>query len=55
MTTIATGFMERIGFAEQPWLTYRHVDAAHPHMHIVTTNIQPDAAVSKTIFAALLI
>ena len=44
MTTIATGFMERIGFAEQPWLTYRHVDAAHPHMHIVTTNIQPDGS-----------
>ena len=44
MTGIATAFMERIGFGEQPWLVYRHVDAGHPHMHIVTTNIRPDGS-----------
>jgi len=44
MTEIATAFMERIGFAEQPWLTYRHLDAGHPHMHIVSTNIRPDGS-----------
>jgi hypothetical protein len=31
--------MERIGFADQSFLVYRHDDAAHLHLHIVTTNI----------------
>ncbi|PRY03352.1 relaxase/mobilization nuclease-like protein [Pontibacter ummariensis] len=38
---IATDYMERVGFGGQPYLVYRHFDAAHPHLHIVTTNIQP--------------
>ncbi|MCC9137534.1 relaxase/mobilization nuclease domain-containing protein [Pontibacter silvestris] len=37
---IATDYMDRIGFGGQPYLVYRHLDAAHPHLHIVTTNIQ---------------
>jgi len=37
---IATAYMSRIGFGEQPYLVYRHMDAAHPHVHIVTTNIK---------------
>jgi hypothetical protein len=36
---IAAQYMERIGFGDQPFLVYRHDDAAHLHMHIVTTNI----------------
>lgn len=36
--------MEKIGFGEQPYLVYRHDDAAHPHIHIVTTNIQTDGS-----------
>src|SRR5690606_24486894 len=28
-----------IGFGEQPYLLYQHFDAAHPHVHVVTTNI----------------
>lgn len=39
---IATDYMARIGFAGQPFLVYQHLDAAHPHLHIVTTNLQPD-------------
>ena len=39
---IAAAFMERIGFGDQPYLVYRHNDAAHPHLHVVTTNIKPD-------------
>ena len=34
--------MEKIGFGEQPYLVYQHLDAGHPHIHIVTTNIQSD-------------
>ena len=34
--------MKGIGFGEQPYLVYRHFDAAHPHIHLVTTNIRED-------------
>lgn len=37
---IATAYMERIGFGSQPYLVYEHTDAAHPHVHIITTNIK---------------
>ncbi len=36
---VAASYMEKIGFGEQPFLVYRHHDAAHAHLHIVTTNI----------------
>lgn len=39
---IASTYMTKIGFAGQPYLVYRHHDAGHPHIHIVSTNIQPD-------------
>jgi hypothetical protein len=37
---IANRYMEKIGFSEQPYLVYQHRDAGHPHIHIVSTNIQ---------------
>lgn len=37
---IAKVYMERIGFGNQPYLVYQHLDAGHPHLHIVTTNIE---------------
>lgn len=37
---IASAYMEKIGFGEQPYLVYQHKDAGHPHIHIVTTSIQ---------------
>jgi len=37
---IAIAYMEKIGFGDQPFLAYRHHDAAHDHVHLVTTNIQ---------------
>jgi hypothetical protein len=40
---IANQYMEGIGFGEQPYLVYRHTDAAHPHLHIVSTPIKTDA------------
>jgi hypothetical protein len=39
---IAGAYMEKIGFAGQPYLVYAHQDAGHPHIHIVTTNIRRD-------------
>lgn len=37
---ISGAYLEKIGFAGQPYLVYSHHDAGHPHVHIVTTNIQ---------------
>lgn len=42
MVAIARDYMEKIGFHQQPYLVYQHCDAAHPHLHIVSTNIQRD-------------
>lgn len=42
LKAIAQTYMERIGFGEQPYLVYQHTDAAHPHVHIVSTIIQPN-------------
>lgn len=39
---IAMAYMEGIGFGDQPYLVYQHFDAAHPHIHILTTNITED-------------
>ena len=39
---IAMTYMEGIGFGDQPYLVYQHFDAAHPHIHILTTNIRED-------------
>jgi hypothetical protein len=36
---IASAYMEKLGFGEQPYLVYEHHDAGHPHIHIVTTNV----------------
>lgn len=37
---IANVYMQKLGFGEQPYLVYQHHDAGHPHLHIVTTNIE---------------
>lgn len=42
LISIASDYMQRIGFGGQPYLVYRHFDTGHPHIHIVTTNIQKD-------------
>lgn len=39
---ISKEYMKGIGFGEQPFLIYQHLDAGHPHLHLVTTNIQLD-------------
>jgi len=44
LQAIAREYMERIGFRNQPYLVYRHDDAGHPHIHIVSTNIQKDGS-----------
>lgn len=40
LLTIASIYMQKLGFGEQPYLVYQHHDAGHPHLHLVTNNIQ---------------
>jgi hypothetical protein len=40
LSQIADTYMRQIGFGDQPYLVYQHNDAGHPHIHIVSTNIQ---------------
>jgi hypothetical protein len=42
LQSIVNDYMQGIGFGNQPYLVYRHLDAGHPHVHIVTTNIKID-------------
>ena len=44
LVKIADAYMDKIGFGQQPYLVYRHSDSAHPHVHIVSTNIQRDGS-----------
>jgi hypothetical protein len=41
---IALKYMEKIGFGDQPFLVYKHKDAGHPHIHIVSNTIRDDGS-----------
>ncbi|MFP9114748.1 relaxase/mobilization nuclease domain-containing protein [Flavobacterium sp. RHBU_3] len=44
LSEIAAAYMEEIGFGSQPWMAYRHMDAGHPHIHIVSLKIRTDGS-----------
>lgn len=37
---ISDTYMRGIGFGDQPYLVYQHHDSGHPHLHLVSVNIQ---------------
>jgi hypothetical protein len=39
---IADRYMREIGFGDQPYIVYQHNDAAHPHIHVLSTPIRLD-------------
>ncbi|QQT46071.1 Relaxase/Mobilisation nuclease domain [Sphingobacterium multivorum] len=41
---IASDYMDKIGFGEQPFLVYQHFDAGHPHIHIVSIKVRGDGS-----------
>jgi len=45
---IAKKYIEAIGFRDQPYLVYQHLDAAHPHMHIVSSLIKSNGKRIRT-------
>src|SRR6266498_4966012 len=44
LAEIASVYLDKIGFGEQPYLVYQHFDAGHPHVHIVSTTIRLDGS-----------
>ena len=44
LVEVANVYMEKIGFGQQPFLVYKHEDAGHPHIHIVSTTINADGS-----------
>lgn len=40
LVEIAKEYMAGVGFGNRPFLVYQHFDAAHPHLHIATINIE---------------
>ncbi|MCI9843603.1 relaxase/mobilization nuclease domain-containing protein [Flavobacterium pectinovorum] len=42
LMAIADNYMEKIGFGQQPYLVYQHHDSGHPHIHLVSINVQRD-------------
>lgn len=42
LMAIADTYMEKIGFGQQPYLVYQHHDSGHPHIHLVSINVQRD-------------
>src|SRR5580704_3016055 len=47
MRRIAGEFLRQIDFGDQPALVYRHLDAGHPHAHVVTVKVSPDGSPIK--------
>jgi hypothetical protein len=42
LRAIANTYMQKIGFEKQPYLVYKHMDAGHPHIHIVSIKVKED-------------
>ncbi|RTY77471.1 relaxase [Flavobacterium sp. LS1P28] len=42
LMAITDTYMEKIGFGEQPYLVYQHHDSGHPHLHLVSINVERD-------------
>ena len=46
LSAIADRYMEGLQMEDQPYLVYRHKDARHPHIHIVTSIVRSTATAS---------
>jgi hypothetical protein len=42
MALLANRYMTGMGFEDQPYVSYRHHDAGHTHLHIVACNVRAD-------------
>jgi hypothetical protein len=51
LNQIATAYMDKIGFGDQPYLVYQHHDAAHPHSILLRPISRKIAAVLARIIS----
>lgn len=42
LVQIVRTYMQGIGFGNQPYLLYEHIDTIHPHVHLLTTHVDKD-------------
>jgi len=42
MVRLADRYMAGMGFEDEPYVTYRHTDSGHTHLHIVTVAVKAD-------------
>ena len=54
MRRLGQEYMKELGWEQQPYLVYRHRDAAHHHLHIVATRIRADGSLIRITPALLL-
>jgi len=47
MIKLSRHYMDGVGFGEQPYLVYRHLDTAHHHLHIASTNVRADGSLIR--------
>ena len=48
LTAITDRYMQGLKMENQPYLVYRHEDAGHPHVHIITSLVRPDGKSIRT-------
>jgi len=48
MMEIAKAYMELTGLSDLPYLVYRHFDAGHPHLHLVSVKVRADGSRVET-------
>ncbi|GGB09013.1 relaxase/mobilization nuclease domain-containing protein [Puia dinghuensis] len=47
LVEVANRYMTGMGFEDQPYVVYRHLDAGHTHVHIVATTVRADGRLKK--------
>lgn len=48
LINVAKDYMDKMGFSEIPYVIYNHKDTNHPHIHIVTSNINHEKKAVST-------
>lgn len=49
---LGLSYLKALGLQDQPALLYRHLDAAHPHLHLLTVLIRRDGSLKNPFHAA---
>jgi hypothetical protein len=48
LVQLSREYMQKMGFDKQPYLVYQHHDAAHPHVHVLSTFVREDGSRMNT-------